>query len=58
MIIPVSPSVHKDTKDAYIKEPDLGENIIWSCEHIDRCSNPLYVGRCREDCFNRYRGGN
>ena len=56
MIIPVSPNVHKVTKESYTKEPDLNENIIMSCEHISRCSDPLYVGRCKEECFKRYRG--
>ena len=56
MIIPVSPNVHKVYKEGYIKEPDINENIIRSCEHIDKCGAPLYVGRCREECFKRFRG--
>lgn len=57
MIIPVSPNVHKVTKDACIKEPNLDDYIIKSCEHIGRCGTPLYTGRCMEECFKRYRGG-
>ena len=57
MIIPVSTNVHKVTRDACIKEPNLDDYIIQSCEHIDRCGTPLYTGRCMEECFKRYRGG-
>lgn len=57
MIIPVSTNVCKVTKDACIKEPNLDDYIIQSCEHIGRCGTPLYTGRRMEECFKRYRGG-
>ena len=25
-------------------------NIIYSCEHFLRCSDPLYVGKCKSEC--------
>ena len=57
MIIPVSPNVHKVIKDRYIEEHTLDDYIIRSCEHVDKCSTPLYTGRCKEECFKQYRGG-
>ena len=61
MIIPVSkvrePEKLKLPEKDYLAEikNKTYSGIIWSCEHISRCGTPLYVGKCREDCFKVYK---
>lgn len=31
------------------------DGVISSCEHYHHCTDSLYTGRCREDCFKIYR---
>lgn len=29
-------------------------NVISTCPWYYSCSDPLYVGKCRKECFDRY----
>lgn len=38
----------KDTTVSYRK-------VIPSCPWYYRCTDPLYVGECKQECFDRYK---
>jgi hypothetical protein len=33
----------------------VSDGVISTCEHYYTCVDPLYMGRCRKDCWERHR---